>query len=144
MTVEFAIRHWSLLAASVLGLAILLFVSYRVYADSARGLLHRNARTLRSRYRDAKRAARSVEKAVAALKGLQDRSSSVKPRHVQEASEALADAQALCKIAEDRVLIAENHVRKVIVEEFPPTRQDAMREKYLNRQSEQDEKPFSF
>ncbi|NIN38846.1 MAG: hypothetical protein GTO67_09360, partial [Gammaproteobacteria bacterium] len=50
---------------------------------------------------------------------------------------------ALLKITADQVLIAENHVRKIIVEEFPPNRHDRMRSKYLPDER-QGGKPFTF
>ena len=37
----------------------------------------------------------------------------------------------LLKVAADQVQIAENHVRRIIVEEFPPKRHDRMRSLYL-------------
>ena len=49
----------------------------------------------------------------------------------------------LLKIAADQVLIAENHVRKIIVEEFPPNRHERMRGRFLPGERE-DGKPFSF
>ena len=143
MTLDFAARHWSLLIASVLATAILLFVLYRAFSDSARGQLRSNVRQVRRRYQDAVRARTAVNKAAARLEKLRSKSASVKPRHGQEASDALEDARSLLKIAEDQVLIAENHVRKVIVEEFPPKRHDALRSKYLTRPADVG-KPFTF
>jgi hypothetical protein len=67
----------------------------------------------------------------------------VKPVRLQEARDAVQDAGALLKIAEDQVLIAENHVRKIIVEEFPPNRHERMRSRYLPGERE-DGKPFTF
>ena len=67
----------------------------------------------------------------------------MKPIRLQEATEAVQDAETLLKIADDQVLIAGNHVRKLIVEEFPPKRHDRMRSKYLPGE-QKDDKPFSF
>ena len=64
-------------------------------------------------------------------------------RAVQEATEAMQDAEALLKSADDQVLIAGNHVRKLIVEEFPPKQHERMRNKYLPGEHK-DDKPFSF
>jgi hypothetical protein len=41
------------------------------------------------------------------------------------------------------VLIAENHVRKIIVEEFPPRLHERLRERYLPGEGA-DSRPFSF
>ncbi len=54
----------------------------------------------------------------------------------------LEDARALQKIAADRVLIARNQVREIIVHEYPPKRHTAMRSKYLS-QDEADPKPIT-
>ena len=67
----------------------------------------------------------------------------MKPSRLQAAREAVQDAEALLKIAEDQVLIAENQVRKIIVEEFPPKRHERMRRKYLPEEPENG-KPFTF
>ena len=143
MTVEFLTRNWSLAIASVLLTAIALFVLYRVYSESARGQLRRRLRELASRYREVDRAQRATEKAHRKLQRLGARVDAVKPRHIDEARGALEDARSLLKIAKDQVLIAENHVRKVIVEEFPPQRQKALRERYL-RPPDDKTRPFSF
>jgi len=143
VTVDLLTRNWSLAIAAVLATVILLFVAFRAFADSARGQLLRRARSLRSRYAQARRARKAVAKAAARLQKLQGRAASVKPRHVQEAAETLEDARSLLKIAEDQVMIAENHVRKVIVEEFPPKQHAALRSKYLASPEGQG-KPFTF
>ena len=51
--------------------------------------------------------------------------------------------EALLKIASDQVLIAENHVRKIIVVEFPPKHHERLRRRYLPGEGD-DGKPFSF
>lgn len=143
MTLDFITRNWSLAIAFVLLTGIALFVLFRLYADSARGQLGSRIRELRTRYRDFDQAGRAVGRAERRLERLGANAASVKPRHVEEARETLADARALLKIAADQVLIGENHVRKVIVEEFPPKRQEALRNRYL-RSEDGEKKPFSF
>lgn len=143
MTLEFVIRNWSLVIGSVLGTAVALFLAHRAFSDSARGQLRSHRRMLTRRYRAADRADATVAKAAKRLEKLQSKLASVKPRHLQEAAEALEDARSLLKIAHDQVLIAENQVRKLIVEEYPPKRHDAMRSRYL-RPAEDRDRPFSF
>lgn len=142
MTLEFAMKNWALVAASVLGTAVMLFVIFRVFQDSARGRLLATVRQLADREQQARAARSAVDKAVAAVDRLRRNVDSVKPRRLQEASETLEDARALSKIADDQVLIARNHVRKIILEEYPPQRHEAMRGKYL-RQDEANQKPFT-
>ena len=133
MTLEYLTQNWALVIASVLGTAILLFIFYRMFEDSARGQLQATVRRLHDRERDAKAARDTVEKAVARIDRLKAKADSVKPRHVQEASETLEDACALQKIADDQVLVARNQVRKIILEEYPPQRHESMRAKYLSQ-----------
>jgi hypothetical protein len=143
MMIDYFSHNWALVIGSALALLITLFVLVRVVGDSAPGRLRTNLRELRRRYRAFVKAQEAVQRAGHKLKSLQDKSQSVKPRRLQEAAGTLQDAKALQKIAEDRVLVAENHVRKMIVEEFSPKRQEALRKKYLRR-PEPKGKPFTF
>jgi len=143
MTPDYLQQHWALVIASVLATAVLLFVIFRLYQRSARGQLQARVRDLRQCEQRARAAARAADKAASRLARLRDRADSTKPRHVDEVSGQLADAKALYKIATDQVLIAQNHVRKVIVEEFPPKRHDEMRNRYLPQLLD-NEKPFKF
>jgi hypothetical protein len=77
------------------------------------------------------------------LDRLERRADSVTPRRLREAAEAVQDAEALLKIAADQVLVAENHVRKIIVDEFPPRHHARMRSRYLPG-DRQEGKPFTF
>ena len=136
-------RNWALIGAGVIGTGIAVFVLWRSYVDSAPGRLRSKVRELRGRYADLVTAGKRVRRAQRRLESLRGRGESVKPRRITEAGGELEDAQALLKIAQDQVLIAENHVRKVIVEEFPPKRQEALRTRYLTRPTDQG-KPFIF
>jgi hypothetical protein len=131
VTIEWALRNWALLIASVLGTAILLFVLYRLYEASPRGRLGVGVRNLRLQKLAAQKAEQRLAKASTRLSRLQGRAASIKPRLIAEADEAVQDATALKRIADDQVLIAIKQVRQVIVEEFPPNRHDVMRTKYL-------------
>ena len=108
-----------MLVAGVLGTAVLLFVIYRVYQESTQGRLQGAVMRLRKRESEARVASKVVDKSAARLDRLRAKAESVKPRHGKEAAEALEDARALHKIADDQVLIAQNHVRKIILEELP-------------------------
>jgi hypothetical protein len=82
-------------------------------------------------------------KAEVRLDSLQQAREKVRPSYLQEAKEALQDARALQKIADDRLLVAENHVRRIILEEFPPIKQHKLRLRYLPADA-RDPRPFSF
>ena len=79
----------------------------------------------------------------ARLKKLGAKSETTRPRILQQAIDSFEDAKALEKIASDKVLIAENHVRKVIHEEYAPTKHERMRRKCLPSEKP-DSRPFSF
>ena len=136
-------EYWALAAASVIGTGVLLFVSARLYRRTARGLLSLRLRELRRARRRAAKAGRAAARASRKLARLRARADAVKPGRLDEAAGALADAEALRKIDDDRVLVAQNHLRKVIVEEYPPVRHEALRARYLPDLRD-DDKPFSF
>lgn len=135
MSVELLTKNWALVAASVLGTGIFLFVIFRTFQDSSRGRLNAAVATLKQREKEARVAKKAVSKAEAKLERLRSKAESVKPRIAQEASETLEDARSLLKIADDQVLVARNHVRKIIVEDYPPKRHQAMRDKYLGQET---------
>ena len=140
---NFLKSNWALGVAAVIGLIIVFFVILQLVRRSAWGQLQETLRILDKARRDEANALRSVEKAERIAERLQENADRAKPRHVQESKEALSDARALAKIANDKILVAENHVRRVIHEEYPPVRHEAMRQKYLPDPA-RDKKPFSF
>ena len=143
MTAEYLQQHWALVGASVLGTAVLLFVLWRAWLDSPHGRLAMARRHLRAALVTARQQQKKARSLASRLDQLEATSQSVKPIRLREAAEAVQDAEALLKIAADQVLIAENHVRKIIVEEFPPKRHERMRNRYLPGQRA-DGHPFSF
>ena len=143
MTIELLQRHWALAAATILAAAIVLFAAWRAWLDSPRGRLHLARRRLHEKELEARRQQKRLARLSAQLESLRRKADAVKPIRLQETTEAVQDAETLLKIADDQVLIAGNHVRKLIVEEFPPKRHDRMRSKYLPGE-QKDDKPFSF
>lgn len=143
MTLDFLQQHWALLVAAIIATAVVLFAGWRAWLDSARGRLHKAGRRLRAKEVAAGRQRKRLAQISMRLERLQRKAESVKPVRLREAIEAVQDAQALVTIAADQVLIAENHVRKIIVEEFPPRDHERMRGKYLPGEHE-DGKPFTF
>jgi hypothetical protein len=143
MTIVQLQQHWALLGGSFLGGAALLFAGWRVWLDSPRGRLRIARKRLREKRRKAARCLRAGERARAKFEGLAGRSECVKPRRLQAAREAVQDAEALLKIAADQALIAENHVRGIIVEEFAPKHHERLRSRYLPGERG-DSTPFTF
>ena len=124
-------QNWALVAASVLGLAILLFVLYRLYEASPQGRLSAHVAVLRKHKNEVTQAETRLTKASKQLSALRSKADAVKPRLLSEAEEDIQDARSLQKIAGDQVLRAQKLVREVILEEFPPKRHDGLRNKYL-------------
>lgn len=143
MSAELLRSHWALVAAAAVALVIVCVLLLQTAAASAPAQLRRARRTLAADRRRLRRAQNAVDKAEKHLRDLERRADRVKPRIVQETSEALEDAKALARIAGDRVMVAENHVRRIILEEFAPAKQERLRAKYL-RDSTRDQRPFSF
>ena len=135
--------NWALAVAAIIGFVIVLIVVAHLIRRSAWGQLHQTLQTLAKARQDEAKALKSVEKAEHIARRLHENADRAKPRHLQEAKDALQDARALAKIANDKILIAENHVRRVIHEEYSPVRQEALRQKYLPEPT-RDKKPFSF
>jgi FtsZ-interacting cell division protein ZipA len=135
--------NWALIVAAIIGSIIIVIIVLQLIKRSAGGQLRQTLKTLAKARLDEAKARKSVEKAERITRRLHENADRAKPRHLQEAKEALEDARALAKIANDKILIAENHVRRVILEEFPPIKHEAMREKYLPNAA-RDQKPFTF
>ncbi|NIV16940.1 MAG: hypothetical protein GWN47_00690 [Woeseiaceae bacterium] len=142
MSLASAQQHWALLAASVIGLAVLLMVFAHLVLGSRGARLNACLNDLRRREKAAAAADRAVVRATKKLEQLRRRSDSVRPKSIDETREDLADAESLLKIANDQVLVARNQVRKIIVEEFPPKRQQALRKRLLPDEK-RDTRPFS-
>ena len=131
MAMQLITQNWALVAASVLGTAILLFVLFRLYEASPRGRLDAHVAVLRKQEAEALRAATRLSKASEQLSALRARADTTKPSLLSAAEEDVQDAQALQQIATDQVLRAKKQLRDVILEEFSPNRQDGLRTKYL-------------
>jgi hypothetical protein len=131
MATQLITQNWALVAASVLGTAIALFVLFRLYKASPRGRLGAHVAVLRKQEAEALRAATRLSKASEQLSALRARADTTKPSLLSAAEEDVQDAQALQQIATDQVLRAKKQLRDVILEEFSPNRQDGLRTKYL-------------
>ncbi len=131
MTFDLIIRNWALVVAGILASGILMFVLVRLYRESDRGQLGNRVRALQDCHKDVARAQKGLDKASERLDELRKKASTVKPRHVEEAGEAVEDARMLLNNANDEVLIAEKNVRELILDEYPPEQHEALRQKYL-------------
>lgn len=124
-------NNWALILAAVPALIAAVLILRFMLGRTANGQL----RSVLKGHRDAQKklaeARKLSHKTSARVEKLTVKAGRTKPRVLQEAREAAEDAQSLEKIAGDQVQITANHVRRVIHEEFPPVRQEKLREKYL-------------
>lgn len=143
MSREIFMQHWPLLIAFGLIAAVALQVLSYGVAKSASGQLRRALSEKLVQARLARKARTTTGKVEAKLDAMLKKSEKVKPSALQKCKDTLQDARALQKIAEDKLLIAENHVRRVIHEEFPPVKQEKLRARHLPDISVE-RRPFSF
>jgi hypothetical protein len=124
-------QHWALAVASVLGVAIVLFIVVRLRQDSRQGRLNGALRAVRDRENALRRATRDVEKATSALARLTARGDTVPPAKLLAAKDALAAAQETEGLLQEQVLVVRNTARTIILDEYPPKRHDALLARYL-------------
>lgn len=140
---QLAKENWALFAALVVALMVAANIALQTLTRTPSGRLRRVRGDLEQERRKLARAQAAARKAEMRVDRLMQKQESVRPRVLQEARDALQDARALAKIADDRFMVAENHVRRIIHEEFPPRKQERLRRKYLPERTP-DARPFSF
>lgn len=143
MNADFLVTNWALIAATGIAGLVAFIVAISSYRRSAYGQLRRARSELARKIRQHRKAERKVAMTAKRIARLGAKAEATKPRLLSEAREAHEDALALEKIAHDKVLVASNHVRRIIVEEIPPARQQRLRDKYLPPEPD-DKRPFSF
>ena len=121
---------WALWAALLLALLAVMRIVVARYSTSAGGRLRKELKRLKSARKSRRAAEQGVTKASRRLAKLTDRSSDVKPRTLDEARNAMADAEQLATGARAQCMIAATRVGEIISEEFPPPQQQALRERY--------------
>jgi hypothetical protein len=131
MNAAFLQQYWALVAASVLILAVVLFVLFRLLQDSRRGRLAKALQHLREREGAQKVAGKAVHKAREKLQKLQARGDSVPPAQLTAARDAVLEAEETLRLLDEQVLVVRHNARTVIVEDYPPNQHAAMRRKYL-------------
>ena len=135
--------NWALAIALAVLLLLAALWLLHVFRSSGRGQLRRALRELGRRRKALDRASAALDAANHRYDRLKARADKVKPRHLEEARGAVHDAGALAKIAHDQVLVAENHLRRIIAEEFPAARQARLRARYRVADVP-GKKPFTF
>ena len=136
-------ENWALLAAAIPAALVFVWVGLALYGRSAPGKLRAVLKDHRRAMREVRAAKKAAAKAADRVASLERKVDRVKPRLLEEAKGLSEDTRALEKIATDRLLVTANHVRRVIHEEFPPARQEKLRQRYLPGDGP-DGRPFSF
>jgi hypothetical protein len=117
-----------------LGIGIFLVVAIAVILPNImptpRGRLNRQRRELRHSLYERQQAERGSAKAARELVKLQARAQDVQPKLLREAEGRAQDMQIMFGRANDKVLVAENHVRRILLDEFPPATHQQLLKKY--------------
>ena len=140
---DLLVENWALVAASVLVAGLTLQGLYVLAGRTPAARLRRARLRMQARRQDALRARRLADRARRRCERLEGRSQSIRPVKLAAARESQMDAESRLKIARDQVLVAENQLRRVIVEHYPPAKQDKLRARYRVGESASD-KPFTF
>ncbi len=143
MNIESLQSDWAIwLALASLVIAIVLIIPI-LLKQTARSKLNKVLSDLKETQKELRKTARASNKTEKKLQKMLANIERVKPRELQEAKDAVDDGKALTKILSDKMMIAQNHVRRVIHDEFPPAKHDRMRAKYLP-QDVKENRPFQF
>lgn len=143
MNIESLQSDWAIwLALASLVVAIVLIIPI-VLKRTSRSKLNRVLSDLKETQKELRKTGRVSDKAEKKLQKMLANIERVKPRELQEAKDAVDDSKALTRILSDKLMVAQNHVRRVIHDEFPPAKHDQMRAKYLPQDVKED-RPFQF
>lgn len=124
-------QYWALIIASFLGLAIAMFVAFRLIQDSRRGQLASALHELREREQALQSASKTVSKSLLKCEKLAAKGDKVPPNKMLAAKDALAEARETEALLKDQVLVLRNNARTIILQDYPPNRHEAMCRKYL-------------
>ena len=124
-------RYWALIIASVLALAILVFVVFRLVQDSRRGRLSSALNELREREQSLQSASRKAAKALLKYEKMASRGDKVPPNKLLAAKDALAEARETERLLGDQVLVLRNNARTIILQDYPPAKHAVMRRRHL-------------
>ena len=143
MNLESLQSDWAIWLALAMLLIAAAMITPRLLKMTSRSKLSRVFADVKAARKELRKSVRAAKKAGKKLEKLLARADRVKPRVLQEAKESVEDGRALAKILNDKVIVAETHVRRIIYDEFPPEKHERMRAKYLP-QDVIDNRPFSF
>ena len=143
MNLESLQSDWAIWLALAMLLIAAAMITPRLLKMTSRSKLSRVFADVKAARKELRKSVRAAKKAGKKFEKLLARADRVKPRVLQEAKESVEDGRALARILNDKVIVAETHVRRIIYDEFPPEKHEQMRAKYLP-QDVIDDRPFSF
>jgi hypothetical protein len=117
-----------------IGLGIFLIIAIGVVLPNTlptpRGRLNRQRREVKYRLYERQQAEKVAAKAKRDFEKLRSHANDVQPKQLREAEGHAADMQIMLGHANDKVLVAENHVRRILLDEFPPALHQQLLKKY--------------
>jgi len=117
-----------------IGVGIFLIIALGVVLPNImptpRGRLNRQRRELKHRHFERRQAEKTAGKAQREFAKLQGHAKEVQPKLLREAEGHAGDMQTMLGHANDKVLVAENHVRRILLDEFPPAVHQQLLKKY--------------
>jgi len=123
----------------LIGLGIFLAVSVGVVLPNllptARCRVNRRCRELRFHLYELQQAEKAAKKAVRTQEKLRAKVQQISPKRMREAEERASDLITMLAHAKENVMVAENHVRRVLLEEYPPAKHRLMLDKFLPEQN---------
>ena len=123
----------------LIGLGIFLGISVGVILPNIlptpRGRLNRQSRELRHRLYELQQAEKLAEKANRTFAKMKQQADRVQPNKLREAEIMAEDRKTMLGHAKDKVMAAQNHVRNVVLNEYPPVYQESLLRKYLPEQN---------
>ncbi len=123
----------------LIGLGIFLGISIGVILPNIlptpRGRLNRQNRELRHVRYELQQAEKLAEKANRTYAKMRQQSERVKPDMLRNAEVMAEDRKIMLKHAKDKVMAAQNHVRNVVLKEYPQVYQESLLRKYLPEQN---------
>ena len=125
------VQYWAPIIASVLGLAVFIFVVFRLLQDSRRGQLSSALHEMRQREKTLYSTSKSVFNALKKCEKLSAAGDKVPPNKLLAAKDALAEARETEALLKDQVLVLRNNARTIILQDYPPAKHEAMCRKYL-------------
>ncbi len=144
MDTDWLRSNWGLAVGAVLVIPAFFAAARGLYGRTALAKLRAKLGRLRQARAEYDKAVRREERLKNRVIALERRADAVKPRLLQETHDKLEDTAALKKIAHDQLLVAANHVRRVILEQYPPAKQARLRARYLPEDVGPDGRPFTF